>query len=148
WRGYRRHPTRLSKELKTMTPDEDVQNTPVTEMPSKPAKSGRKSNPRSRRSTSRTAKAKSARTARHSRTARRSQNGNMTRAAARRSEGEHAGLISRGRQLASEWVGDRSRAIHMPSVRMPSMPGFDAIGEASPVILGAVGLGIGVLIGA
>src|SRR4029078_12537271 len=48
-------------------------------------------------------------------------------------------------------TGAQSARDAMPrllNIHLPSPPSFDALTEASPVILGAVGLGIGVLLGA
>jgi hypothetical protein len=64
--------------------------------------------------------------------------------------------MQRGQRLAGDaqgWLDSArdavprlTRNMHMPS--MPSRPSLESLNEASPVILGAVGLGIGMIIGA
>jgi len=59
----------------------------------------------------------------------------------------------RGKRLiedAQNWADDARRAVPRltRNVHLPSPPSLETITEANPVILGAVGLGIGVIIGA
>jgi hypothetical protein len=50
---------------------------------------------------------------------------------------------------AQTWAQSARDAMpRLRNIHLPSPPSFDALTEASPVILGAVGLGIGVLLGA
>jgi hypothetical protein len=73
-----------------------------------------------------------------------------SRSIGREPQRQASGLVRRGRRLAEDaqhWaegaVPRLARNMHLPSP-----PSLDAITEANPVILGAVGLGIGVIIGA
>jgi hypothetical protein len=93
---------------------------------------------------------------------RRSANGGRARARSRslagrsmpRSRGRSASAPSRRRKRlveeAQNWAEDARRAVPRlaRNMHLPSPPSIETFTEANPVILGAVGLGIGVIIGA
>jgi hypothetical protein len=64
-----------------------------------------------------------------------------------------SGLARRGKRLVEDaqgWADNARNAMprFAKNMHLPSPPSFESITEANPVILGAVGLGIGVIIGA
>jgi hypothetical protein len=63
------------------------------------------------------------------------------------------GLARRGKRLVDDaygWVGDARHAVPRltKGMHLPSPRALESFAEANPVLLGAVGLGIGVVIGA
>src|SRR6266540_4902240 len=67
--------------------------------------------------------------------------------------GSASGLTRRGKRLvedAQSWAENARGALPRlaRNMHLPSPPSFETFTEANPVILGAVGLGIGVIIGA
>jgi len=70
-----------------------------------------------------------------------------------RNSGSAAALSRRGKRLvedAQSWAEEARGALprFARNMHLPSPPSFETFTEANPVILGAVGLGIGVIIGA
>jgi hypothetical protein len=70
-----------------------------------------------------------------------------------RNSGSAAALSRRGKRLvedAQNWAEEARGALprFARNMHLPSPPSFETFTEANPVILGAVGLGIGVIIGA
>jgi len=58
--------------------------------------------------------------------------------------------LRRGRDTVSrayDWAHEAAGSAHLPSLRMPRRSDFSHLTEANPLLLGAVGLGLGVAIG-
>jgi hypothetical protein len=75
------------------------------------------------------------------------------RSMTREAERSTSGLARRGKRMAEDaqhWVEEARGAIPRlaKNMHLPSRPSLETFTEANPVVLGAVGLGIGVLIGA
>jgi hypothetical protein len=58
--------------------------------------------------------------------------------------------LRRGRETISRaygWAHDAAEGAHLPSLRLPQRRDLSHLTEANPLLLGAVGLGLGVAIG-
>jgi ElaB/YqjD/DUF883 family membrane-anchored ribosome-binding protein len=83
----------------------------------------------------------------------RSQSSSQDRSMARATESGTEALSRRGKRLvedARSWADEARSSVprFARNMHLPSPPSLETFTEANPVILGAVGLGIGVLIGA
>lgn len=70
--------------------------------------------------------------------------------AGRRASGNAGSALRRGRETigrAYDWAHEAAEGTHLPHLRMPRRSDIGHLTEANPLLLGAVGLGIGVAIG-
>jgi len=70
--------------------------------------------------------------------------------AARFLESNAGTALRRGRETISRaygWAHDAAEGAHLPNLRLPQRRDLSHLTEANPLLLGAVGLGIGVAIG-
>ncbi|WP_162914248.1 hypothetical protein [Taklimakanibacter lacteus] len=88
-------------------------------------------------------------TTRKTKTTRRARRNGKTTAA--RSLQDNAGMaMRRGRETlgrAYDWAHEAAGSSHLPHLRMPRRADLAHLSEANPLLLGAVGLGLGVAIG-
>jgi hypothetical protein len=74
-----------------------------------------------------------------------------TKTATARSMQDNAGMaLRRGRETLSrayDWAHEAAESRHLPHLRMPRRSDIAHLSEANPLLLGAVGLGLGVAIG-
>jgi hypothetical protein len=122
-----------------MAADEQNVNEPTTATVGKPRPAGRK----------RGTKREASRTRRAAARAQPTQARSFTRSYGRKA----SELVGRGKRLVDDaygWVDDTRGAVPRIAANMhlPSARRIESFAEANPILLGAVGLGIGVIIGA